>query len=132
MSKTAAPSDLEAGLANGHAAKKAKLHLSKNHAVALVLDYGSQYTQLIGRRIREAGVYSMLKPADVTLVSLPKCTNRQPSALRRSYMRSSPQHMCYSTDVRCKLTVERFGLLPRLKFAGVGSDMLRLLGFYPM
>jgi len=38
------------------------------HAVVLVLDYGSQYTQLIARRIREKGVYSMLLPGDVTLV----------------------------------------------------------------
>lgn len=43
----------------------------KKHAVALVLDYGSQYTQLIARRIRENGVLSMLLPGDVTLVSLP-------------------------------------------------------------
>jgi GMP synthase (glutamine-hydrolysing) len=38
------------------------------HAVVLVLDYGSQYTQLIARRIREKGVYSMLLPGDATLV----------------------------------------------------------------
>lgn len=56
---------------NGHVAKKAKLEngLYAVHSVCLVLDYGSQYTQLIARRIRENNVYSMLLPGDVTLVS---------------------------------------------------------------
>jgi len=54
------------------AAKKAKTDSSiifKRHSVCLVLDYGSQYTQLIARRVRENGVLSMLLPGDVTLVS---------------------------------------------------------------
>jgi len=32
----------------------------------LILDFGSQYTQLIARRVREAGVYSEIYPYDVT------------------------------------------------------------------
>ena len=41
---------------------------NQEHDTCLVLDYGSQYTQLIARRIREKGVYSMLLPGDVEMV----------------------------------------------------------------
>ncbi len=33
----------------------------------LILDYGSQYTQLIARRIREMGIYSFILPGDASL-----------------------------------------------------------------
>ena len=33
----------------------------------LILDYGSQYTQLIARRVRESGMYSFIVPGDVSL-----------------------------------------------------------------
>lgn len=37
------------------------------HAAVLILDYGSQYTQLIARRVRELGIYSLILPGDVSL-----------------------------------------------------------------
>jgi hypothetical protein len=62
------------GVANGqengdHAAKRRRT-LHDEHNVVLVLDYGSQYTQLICRRIREIGIFSMMLPGDATMVGL--------------------------------------------------------------
>lgn len=37
------------------------------HSTVLILDYGSQYTQLIARRCRELGIYSFILPASATL-----------------------------------------------------------------
>ena len=38
-----------------------------SHETILILDLGSQYTQLIARRIREAGVFSRIARFDLTL-----------------------------------------------------------------
>ena len=35
-----------------------------NHDTIAIIDYGSQYTQLIARRIRELNVYSIILPYD--------------------------------------------------------------------
>ncbi|MRR13650.1 GMP synthase (glutamine-hydrolyzing), partial [bacterium] len=44
----------------------------------LILDYGSQYSQLIARRVRELGVYSELHPFNIPLERLKE---RQPKAI---------------------------------------------------
>jgi len=40
---------------------------SPRHELVLILDFGSQYTQLIARRIREAGVYCEIHPFSIGL-----------------------------------------------------------------
>ena len=56
--------------ANGslHDAERLDLQIHKQHSICMVLDYGSQYTQLIARRVRENNVCSLLLPGDATLV----------------------------------------------------------------
>ncbi len=44
----------------------------------LILDFGSQYTQLIARRVREAGVYSQIYPYDVSMAAI---HNAQPRGI---------------------------------------------------
>ena len=53
-------------MASPRAAKRARSENERKGV--LVLDFGSQYTQLITRRVREIGVYSVLVPGDVTKV----------------------------------------------------------------
>jgi hypothetical protein len=38
-----------------------------SHSTVVILDYGSQYTQLITRRVRELGIFSVILPGDATL-----------------------------------------------------------------
>lgn len=44
----------------------------KKHETVIVLDFGSQYTQLIARRVREAGVYCEILPYNVSLEEILK------------------------------------------------------------
>lgn len=43
-----------------------------NHETLVILDYGSQYTKLIARRVRELGVYSVILPFSAKLSEIEK------------------------------------------------------------
>src|SRR5215212_10563306 len=43
---------------------------SPNHETVIILDFGSQYTQLIARRVREAGVYCEILPFNASLENI--------------------------------------------------------------
>jgi hypothetical protein len=40
----------------------------EGHSTVVILDYGSQYSQLITRRVREIGVFSVMLPGDADMV----------------------------------------------------------------
>ncbi|MDT7041103.1 glutamine-hydrolyzing GMP synthase [Candidatus Nitronereus thalassa] len=48
--------------------------MSIHHDTIVILDFGSQYTQLIARRIRELKVHSVILPASTTLKSIRECS----------------------------------------------------------
>ena len=39
----------------------------RNRDLILILDFGSQYTQLIARRIRELGIFSLVEPYNISV-----------------------------------------------------------------
>ena len=49
-----------------------------NNNTIIILDFGSQYTQLIARRVREIGVFSVVLPCDV---SIEKIQSMNPSGI---------------------------------------------------
>ncbi|HYO91094.1 MAG TPA: glutamine-hydrolyzing GMP synthase, partial [Pyrinomonadaceae bacterium] len=50
----------------------------RDHEIVIILDFGSQYTQLIARRVREAGVYCEILPFNTPLEEI---RDRHPSGL---------------------------------------------------
>ncbi len=70
----------------------------------LILDFGSQYTQLIARRVREAQVYSEIRAFDISAGELERL---RPSGIILS---GGPESVLESSDVRIPQAVFELGV----------------------
>ena len=70
----------------------------------LILDFGSQYTQLIARRVREAGVYSEIHPFDMPSQAIRDFTPRA------VILSGGPESVTVSSDVRAPDIVFTMGV----------------------
>src|SRR4026208_1377648 len=52
--------------------------MTQKHETVIILDFGSQYTQLIARRVREAGVYCEILPFNTPIDAI---NAKQPKGL---------------------------------------------------
>ena len=84
-----------------------------SHGGVVILDYGSQYTQLIARRVRELGIYSIILPGDS---SLDRIESYAPGAVILSggpssvYDTGAPQLPAGYLDLQAKRTLPTLGI----------------------
>ncbi len=95
--------------------------MAKNKDRVAILDFGSQYTHLIARRVRESGVYSEIIPYNI---NVQKLLSRKPSALILS---GGPASVTGGKNSICSKHIFNIGL-PILGICYGAQLMARVLG----
>ena len=54
----------------------------------VILDFGAQYAQVIARRVRECGVFSVVLPFDTPMAEIAGIAAQRPDFFRRPYRAS--------------------------------------------
>src|SRR5487761_794917 len=80
--------------------------LERRQAI-IVLDYGSQYSRLITRRVRECHVYSELVPATTTLAQLQENTHLE---IKGFILSGGPSSVYDENAPSCDLAILESGL----------------------
>jgi GMP synthase (glutamine-hydrolysing) len=75
----------------------------------LILDFGSQYTQLIGRRVRELGVYAQIEPGDASLDTI-RLGSSLPDGVKGIVLSGSPRSAYEADAPRVHASVYASGL----------------------
>jgi len=74
------------------------------HQIIAILDFGSQYSQLIARRVREHNVYSTIVPADTTAKQL------KGLAVKGLILSGGPASVCEANAPRCDEKIFELGV----------------------
>lgn len=101
------------------------MHNNNQHETVIILDFGSQYTQLIARRVREAGVYCEIQPFNASVDSI---NSQKPAGLILSGSPASvynedaprPDHRLLE-EVKCPILGICYGL--QVLAAGLGGEV---------
>lgn len=93
----------------------------KKSDIILILDFGSQYTQLIARRIRECNVYSEIVPYNI---SIDEIVERKPKGIVLS---GGPASVTYYNNPICERKIFKLGI-PILGICYGMQLMAKLLG----
>ena len=110
-----------------------------NHEQVVIMDFGGQYKELITRRVRECGVYSIIKPGKTPPEEIAALhpvgiifTGGPDSVYAPDAPTCSPQILqlgvpvlgiCYGMQLMCHLTGGKVEAAPKSEYGAISADL---------